>query len=398
MKSLDVVVLTHPERLGSASMPRFASMLADGLRHRGHQVELWRPPDRVSGIPRLGGAARKWAGYVDDYLIFRMEISRRVRRMRRAGRKPVFVISDHALGMLVPALVAEPHVIHCHDFLAQRSAAGEFPENPTGASGRAYQTLIRRGYSRGHAFLSISQATRNDLHHQLGRVPAISEVVYNGLNFDFGPVEGSEARDELRGILEPEDGEGFLLHVGGNQWYKNRSGVIGIYEAYRRKREATGRTALPLWMIGPPPSPELAAAADGVSGSGRVRFVCGLNNAQVRAAYNLARALVFPSLEEGFGWPPLEAMACGTPVMTTRQAPMTEVGGDAVVYLDRMPADVGKRQQWCDLGADLLGDLLEEDSEKRAHRRTNGFRQAAGFDAARMLDRCVEIYRHALES
>src|ERR1700722_12451238 len=134
--------------------------------------------------------------------------------------------------MWVPHLSARPHVIHCHDFNALKSALGEFPENPTRWTGRQYQQLIRKGFACGHVFISVSERSRKDLHRFLPQAPKISEVVYNGLNHNFRPMKPGERNSWLKQCGVEVSDNGFVVHIGGNQWYKNRNGVLKIYRAY----------------------------------------------------------------------------------------------------------------------------------------------------------------------
>jgi hypothetical protein len=76
-----------------------------------------------------------------------------------------------------------------------------------------------------------------DLHKFLNKEPEISEVVYNGLNNDFTPLPETKARQFLSKIINHNLNKGYILHVGGNQWYKNRSGVIKIYDAWRSSKK-----------------------------------------------------------------------------------------------------------------------------------------------------------------
>jgi hypothetical protein len=121
-------------------------------------------------------------------------------------------------------VVKRPHVIHCHDFSAQQSALGYIPENKTGVTGKIYQSLIFRGYSTGKHFISVSKKTQEDLHQLLSASPLTSEVVYNGLNQSFKSLDPEQARKEFSNYFKINLSKGFLLHVGGNQWYKNRPG------------------------------------------------------------------------------------------------------------------------------------------------------------------------------
>jgi hypothetical protein len=179
---MHIIFLTHPSFLGSQSMPRYANWLKNGMVNRGHTTEFWEPQPMAYHwpVPQL---LKKWMGYIDQYIIFPRKVRSKIKQLPDDF---LFVLTDHALGPWVPLVTNRPHVIHCHDFLAQRSSLGEISENPTTWTGRHYQTFIRRGYSKGKNFISISKATQNDLHRLLKRKPLLSEIVYNGLLDEFG--------------------------------------------------------------------------------------------------------------------------------------------------------------------------------------------------------------------
>jgi len=385
---MHIVQFVHPDFLNSKSMPRFAQMIADGMRARGHQVDTWTAKPWAYRIPspeRL----KKWLGYVDQFILFPLVVRWRLHRL---GPDTLFVFGDQALGPWVPLVAHRPHVIHVHDFMALRSALGEFAQNPTGWFGRQYQALIRRGFSRGDCFVSVSDNTRRHLLRFLPRQPAVSDVIYNGLNYPFGPMSATESMAELlpAGLAPPP--EGFLLHVGGNEWYKNRQGVLEIYDAYAQQAE----NPLPLWMVGTEPSTALKERARRVTPKGQVRFLPGLSNGQVCAAYSAARLLVFPSLAEGFGWPIAEAMACGCLVMTTGEAPMTEVGGPAAFYIPARPAQTA--QDWARQAGERILEILQFTQNEVARRQQQGYQQVAQFDARHTLDAYEQVYRQALDS
>ena len=370
-------------------MPRFARYIHDGMLARGHQVECWTSKIILGKLAVRSNFIRKWLGYIDQFVIFPRTLRKRV---RQTPPDHLFVVMDQALGMWVPNIGNRPLVIHCMDFLALRSALGEFPENPTGWTGRQYQRLIRNGFSSGRHFLSISKNTQTDLH-RLSRQPIVSsEVAYIGLNSDFAIMQREEAIAELAPFLSPSEKDGFLLHVGGNQWYKNREGIIEIYRAWC---EVTS-SAIPLWMIGSPPTDSLRKFANDIPNGGTVRFLEGLSDAQVRSAYNLTKLFLFPSLEEGFGWPIVEALACGALVLTTGHAPMTEVGGDAVTYLARRT--LSNRSEWVHEGGAKIAMLLSlSDSEKQS-RQALGVDHAKKFSTDATLDRYEQHYQRILRS
>ena len=383
---MHIVQFVHPDFLNSHSMPRFARMIAEGMRARGHQVDIWTARPLAYGVP-APARFKKWLGYIDQFIFFPLLVRWRLRRLEA---NTLFVFGDQALGPWVPLVACRPHVIHVHDFMALRSALGEFAQNPTGWTGRQYQALIRRGFSQGNYFVSVSDSTRGQLQRFLPHQPDVSEVIYNGLNYPFRRMSAAEAMAELlpAGLAPPP--EGFVLHVGGNEWYKNRLGVLEIYDAYAQQTH----NPLPLWLVGTEPSLDLKERARRITPKGKVRFLSGLSNKQVCAAYSAARLMLFPSLAEGFGWPIAEAMACGCLVLTIGEAPMTEVGGDAAFYIPSRPQhDSGT---WAKQAGARVVEIFQLAPEETSSRRQSGYRQVAKFDANQTLNAYERIYRQAL--
>ena len=384
---MHIVQFVHPDFLNSKSMPRFAQMIAEGMRARGHLVDIWTARPLAYSVPAPAWL-KKWLGYIDQFIFFPVLVRWRLRWLRA---DTLFVFGDQALGPWVPLVARRPHVIHVHDFMALRSALGEVAQNPTGWAGRQYQALIRRGFSGGSCFVSVSDNTRRQLSRFLPHPPPVSEVIYNGLNYPFRPMGTAEFTAELlpAGLVPPP--QGFLLHVGGNEWYKNRQGVLSIYDAYARQTT----NPLPLWMVGTEPSAALKEHALRIAPQGQVRFLSGLSNKQVCAAYSAARLMVFPSLAEGFGWPIAEAMACGCLVLTTGEAPMTEVGGDAAFYIPS--SATCDPAAWAEQAGERISEVLRLAPDASNSRRQSGFQQVAKFDAEQTLNAYEQIYRQALE-
>lgn len=385
---MHLVLLTHPSSFATVSMPRFAGMIQRGMEERGHEVKLWTSQPSLSRFPIRSGSLRKWLGYADQFLLYPRELGRQV---AREPGDTLFVVTDQALGMWVPYIAHRPHVIHCHDFLALKSALGEFPENSTRWTGRQYQQLICKGFSHGQTFISVSKKTREDLLRFLPQTPRISELVYNGLNHPFRPMGLEETNCLLKQAGVEVSDDGCIIHIGGNQWYKNRMGVIAIYQAYAARYSRPPA----LWMIGAAPTMELRRHAASVSAFGRVHFLTNLTNEQVNAAYSHAKALLFPSLEEGFGWPIAEAMAAGCPVITTNIAPMTEVGGTVAQQIPRMPLDAVGQKTWAKSAAEILYQVISLDATSRAVLVKNGRLNAARFDTETALSAYEEIYKRA---
>ena len=165
-----------------------------------------------------------------------------------------------------------------------------------------------------------------------------------------------------------------MVHVGWDLDRKNRRNVLATFIALQERARASG-VAAPvdrLIFVGPELVPDMARdwhRPHGVADAGQdgaepvARRVC--------AHSTPARALLFPSLQEGFGWPVIEAQACGCPVFTSDLAPMNEIGGEGAEYVDpndpqAMAAAIEKR------GAALRRDASPWPRERLAlHRRAN---------------------------
>jgi len=382
----------HPSFLGLRSQDHFAHMLASGFEARGHIVSVRRPAPIVRRwIP--AGRLAKWAGYIDQYLLFPPRLRA---TMRGDPVDTLYVFCDQALGPWVPLATRRPHVIHCHDLLALRSALGDVPENPTSWSGRLYQRYIRRGFRRGRHFISISQKTRADLHRFGGIAPSTSEVVYNGMNHAYRRLPPGQSGDLLCRAGVPVGATGGLLHVGGGQWYKNTAGVVLLYAHYARAAARDGATPVELWLVGPPASGSVLSALAEVPATGRVRFFSGLDNEALQALYSSAIALLFPSLAEGFGWPIVEALACGCPVFTTDEAPMNEVGGDAATYLPRL-RHADDSNAWAAAAAQVLIAMLNRPAAERERRAASGVQWAQRFSADAAIDHYLSHYERVLQ-
>jgi len=367
-------------------MPRYANWLCNGMHMRGHEVEIWQPQPGFFNLP-APQALKKWLGYIDQYIVFPYIIKKRIKQQ---PANTLYVFTDHALGPWVPYLSEHNHIIHCHDFLAQKSAMGTVPQNKTGFGGRIYQKFIRNGYRKGKNFISISKKTQEDLNFFLGdKKPAFSTVIYNGLNQDFSVQDAAICREEIGKIIQKNVSAGYILHVGGNQWYKNRPGVIKIYNSLCA---LSGFKQLPLVLIGPQPNHKLVNERDASPYKENIFLVSNAPDDIVKKAYSGAEAFIFPSLAEGFGWPIAEAMASGCFVATTNEAPMNEVAGSAALLIPVCPADESQHNQWANIVANELLTVLNNPDQKLILIQA-GIDNAKRFDSEETLDRIEAVYK-----
>lgn len=384
-----IVVLGHPRYFGSHSMDRFAAMVAQGMADRGHEVALWTPEPMLRRFA-VGRASRKWLGYLDQYLLFPLLVRWRLRGDRTGT---LVVLADHALAIWLHFLRGYPHVIHSHDFTAQRALAGELPQMELHRVTRLYQRMIRASLSLGRHFIAVSRKTAEDLARFHGGGAYRCSVVYNGLNYPYGPLDAATALVRLRRAGHDGLAAGALLHVGGNDWYKNRHGVLALYLAYCGLVD----TPRPLWMVGAAPTDALRSlGAQAEAAGGQVCWLAGLDTECVHAAYALASVLLFPSQAEGFGWPIIEAMACGTPVLTVDRDPMREVAGGAAQLVP--PTDDADAPGWAALHAPALERMLAWTPAERDQAVQRSLRRAARFSASEALDQYERQYQLALQA
>jgi glycosyltransferase involved in cell wall biosynthesis len=385
---MNLIFITHPTFTSSQSMPRYAFLLKDGMRSRGHSTKLWKPTPLFSRI-HVSVKIRKWLGYIDQYVLFSIYLFIRIRFIKR---NTLFVITDQALGPWVPLISSRPHFVHCHDFLAQLSAFDKIPYNNTGFTGKIYQRIIYHGYRKARHFISVSRKTQADLHFFLKRVPETSEVVHNSLNRKFRPIAKKHAARQLAEWYSIDLNNGYILHIGGNEWYKNRFGVIEIYESWR----SISADRLPLILIGTPPSVQLLERKRHSPNHSDIHFLENVDDEVVELAYSGASLLLFPSIAEGFGWPILEAMACECTVITTDAPPMSEVGGDSAVYIRPMPVAPEEVASWAEDAAAVVDQVLNWSAGRRLLQTRKGRQHVQSFNAVDMLDKIERLYQKVL--
>ncbi len=221
---------------------------------------------------------------------------------------------------------------------------------------RYLEGAVPRSVARADHILADSQATRRDLIRLLGTPAEKVTVLYSGVSDDFTPHPHPGEKERLRDRYALP--ERYILSVGTVQPRKN----------YRRLIEATAPLDLPLVIVGKPAwlaDPIVAAAEQ----APHVKLLGFIEEGDLPALYRQATLFAFPTLYEGFGLPPLEAMACGTPVVASTASSVPEVVGEAGLLVD--PLDVAG---W----TTAMRRLLEDDSLR--HRlREAGLRRASRF-------------------
>lgn len=286
----------------------------------------------------------------------------------------------HAPHYVVSPLTRTPYVVTIHDCIHLRFPQ-YLPNRGALYYARAMMTVAAR---RAQRVLTVSQASKEDILHYLD-VPAEKvEVIYNALDTRLAdePTPDEVARVRDRFLLPPR----FVLYTGNIKPHKN---VDRLIEAFSLLRRDGSFDDVKLLIIGDEISkyPNLRRQVHRFQLHQHVRFLGFVPDATLAVLYRLASVFVFPSLYEGFGLPPLEAMAAGAPVITSNVSSLPEVVGDAAILINPMDAS-----SIASAIAQVLGDpALREELRRRGRERVQSF--SWGRSVARIREVYGELAR-----
>lgn len=361
------------------SMQRFTDLMATGLTQRGYNVVTWLPRQvwlRDSRKPY--GGINKWLGYLDKWILFPRWLKRAVKTTQfQHGAGVRYHICDHSNAPYLAQLPPDQAAITCHDVLAIRGAFGAPDAHcPASRLGVVLQRWILKHLRNADRIGCVSQLTLRQLVEVAGQSAAKPnwKVVHNAFNADFKKLSAAAARQVLarQHLHLPQP---FLLHVGSNLPRKNRRMLLQMVS--QKDSSWPGNIV----FAGQPMDAALREEAHALNLTNRVHSVSKPDHETLCALYSLAHAFVFPSFSEGFGWPIIEAQACGAPVLASQLDPLPEVSGGAALH-----ADPHAPQTF----AAALQHL--EDTNVRQSLIAAGHQNAARFGLNRMIDGYLALH------
>ena len=286
----------------------------------------------------------------------------------------------------IPRGLSCPYVLTVHDLLEHMYGS----RNASSTRRNLHFYLTRRVLRKAARVIAVSQFTKNEIEKLLAIPNARIEVVYNAIDERFLHGHATAADRELiaqRYLVNYP----FILYAGAIRPHKN---VVRIIEAFSAlKSELQKEKVYPdlkLIIIGDDLSSHPRLRRTVVRGcvQNDVRFLGFVPIDVLRIFYDTAKIFVFPSLYEGFGLPPLEAMAHGTPVVTSNTSSLPEVAGNAALLVN--PENVFEIRRG--LQRVLLDPALRESMKER------GYEQAKRFSWTTSVSRILEIYREVAGS
>jgi glycosyltransferase involved in cell wall biosynthesis len=283
----------------------------------------------------------------------------------------------------VPFGMTSPYVVTIHDMSTL------LYDGQPGFQHNLRLRLFRRGLTRASRIIAVSEATRRDLMNTLGIAPDRINLVYNAPDPVFtAPVRSLELEESHRIMERYQINYPFLLYAGNIRPQKNIPRLIEAFAVLRGEiAKHPVYSNLRLVIIGDEISkyPAVRHAVFQSRVEAWVRFLGFVPIQTLRIFYKAAAAFVFPSLYEGFGLPPLEAMACGTPVVSSNVSSLPEVVGDAAIAVN--PENV------FDIERGMREALLDSAARFRCIER--GFDQVRRFSWDRTATQVLEIYKDA---
>ena len=341
------------------SMEVYADQLLKGIRSLLNEHE-----DIVDYLPANVHLTPRCARYWDQYI--------RYQRLSKTFHGDVNHIIDHSYGHLVNSLPAHRTIVTFHDSTVMK--VNTIP----------YRTRLSLRYSlkavrKAAMVIADSQISRQDFLYLVDYPEDKVKVVYPGIDYSFKMMQNRDALKKhynLPGI--------YILHIGHNLAYMNVEGVFLVLNCLVRRYGINAQ----LIKVGNRFTATQERLLDRLDLRKRVIHFGRVPFHDLPVIYNCADVLLYPVLYTGFGLPPLEAMACGTPVVCSNRGSLPEIVGDAALMAD--PED---HQQLAMHVMSLLTDETLRDTY-----RTKGFQQAQCYSWNKTAREVLVIYRKVYEA
>jgi glycosyltransferase involved in cell wall biosynthesis len=280
----------------------------------------------------------------------------------------------HATEHLLPPLKRAGSVFTVHDLIFLHFPEYHLPIN------RWYLTLMLPRFLLGaDALIAVSENTKRDVVELMHIPPEKISVIYEGVSPAFRPFENSAERERVREKYKLPNR--YLLSLGTIEPRKNLVTLLDAYHLLLARGQTVPHLVLAGrkgWLFGP-----VLARVRELGLDERVHFTGWIDEQDAPAIMSAAAAFVYPSLYEGFGLPPLEAMACGTPVICSNASSLPEVVGDGGLLVE--PRDVGAL-------ADAIARVLGDEG-LRAQLRMRGLAQAQRFSWEQTARETMAVYQ-----
>ncbi|MSQ15675.1 MAG: glycosyltransferase family 1 protein [Dehalococcoidia bacterium] len=359
---------------GGTGLARYAQELYPRLREIGVDVCMTEPrpadlPDFTEGVfKRVGWDTRT---FLTNYPL-----------MAQVPEEGLLHLASQNLGGMLLFRHLEPVVITVHDIIHYLLRRDSYLSSYTHAAHRFFDRVAMVGVKKAGTIIADSQYTKNTLIDHLDIPAERIHVVYLGVNQSrFHPVDVRDDFFENYGINRDTK---YILFVGSEEPKKNFNLLLRAFAIIREERKDVEllKVGAAGFVYGRPRSIRLAEEL-GVGDA--VRFLDEVSDEDLPLFYSAAKVFAFPSLYEGFGFPALEAMACGAPVVAANRTSIPEIVGDAA-----MLADAYDPAAWAKAILDVL------DSQGLGQKMSAmGLERAQEFSWGKTAEETVKVYNIA---
>jgi len=271
-----------------------------------------------------------------------------------------------------------PLVVTVHDLTTVT-----VPDYRRGVKTKLYNALVTASAQGADHIITDSFASKLDIVEQFGVDEQGVTAVYLAAEERFKPAQGEDSLLEMATLRKYDLPEFYILYLGGYALHKN---VMTLLHAYSYVAKSQGDD-FPLVLAGkkPEPSPTVPdydAYIEKLGLTNQIHWIGFVDEREKPLLYRSAELFVFPSRHEGFGLPPLEAMACGTPVITTDADSLPEVVGDAAYTINP--------DNFREMGGSMIALLTEPETADELRQR--GLKQAAKFSWEKTATETLMVY------
>jgi glycosyltransferase involved in cell wall biosynthesis len=355
------LVATHDPRT-AGSMQRYCDVVCSALDAA--TDKSWKPQVlHLGGLPNwaqcLHPSLRTWLRHGAVWI--------RAQKLR-AMPGQVYHLLDGSYGYLIPLLAPASVVVTVHDLIPHLQCSGQLNTTTPHRIARKLISKSLAGLSHAKAIVTDSTCTAHDVIEA-----GISEEKISVVHIATQSPSNTADRQPVH--------DNYILHVGHNGFYKNRLTVLKVFARIREREDVF------LKLVGPPLSASEDKLACHLGVHAYITVTSHVSDSELAALYRNARILLFPSIYEGFGWPPLEAMRQGCPVVCSNAASLPEIVGNAALTAE--PTDVTALTALC------MRVLLEQ--ELTSELITEGYHNLNRFTLVSMGQSLADIYARALE-
>jgi len=258
----------------------------------------------------------------------------------------------------------------------------------------AFNMVMKAAVNNSKKIIAISKMTKQDILDYYKTDPKKIDVVYHGIDHRRFSAEIQNLKFKIQNLKEKYKIENdYILYTG--MWKKHKN-ILRMLKAFEKFGADKPEAKIQLVLVGKidPSEPEVLTEIERINSAYKLPttnyplvVTAGfIDDDELPVAYAGAMAYIIPSLSEGFGWPPLEAMACGTPVIASNVSCMPEILGDAPIYFDPYEIeDIAKAME-----------KISKDEKLREELSKKGLEQVKKYNWEDCAEKTLAIYREAL--